>query len=392
MMPFQSLICTSRAAHATPRLPGRHRLRRGVRAGVFCALGFVFAFTGPGCRRADPGPLPEPDFPERALLWLKTDHGLLFQPPTDQDRLLETESTEVYMPTASGRVESALFGSVRTRNFGNTLRAAFHEGIDIAPMRRDARGRPLDEIYAAADGRVAFINPTGGASSYGIYVVLAHDDLLGEYYTLYAHMASVPRSLRVGQRVKAGHVLGVMGNTANTGIPMVRAHLHFEILLMMNRRFDRWFAAQQLTGIRDIHHGWNMHGINPLTPWLRAQERSGKPYLCMASYVPGIPPAFELVVRTQRPLDYFRRYPLLWQGPVASGGGPVVLNVSESGLPIQGRAATPEEIELLGSDDTHVLTVDPDVLGRNGRYLIRRSGSQWQITDEGRRWLSILRY
>ncbi len=355
------------------------------------AVAALIAFSG--CRRKAVDPLPEPEFPERALLWIEQrEQGNPFHTPTDQERLLDTDCIEVYMPTASGRVESALFGSVRTRNVGNTLRASFHEGIDIAPMRRDARGRPLDKIYAAADGRVAFINPVGGASNYGIYIVLAHDDTIGEYYTLYAHLASVSDTLRVGRHVKAGDVLGIMGNTANHRMPMARAHLHFEIVMMLNRRFDRWFTDQQLTGINNRHHGWNLRGIDPLTPWLLAQTSGTAPRLCMATHLPTIPPAFEIVFRTPGHLDFYQRHPLLWQGHPMPGNGAIVMKVSESGLPLQGREANAEELELLGAENARVLSVDTEVLGRNGRYLIRNNNGRWVITDEGRRWLSILRY
>ena len=43
----------------------------------------------------------------------------------------------------------------------------FHEGIDIKPLRRDARGEPLDEVRAIADGKVVHTNPVPGYSNYG---------------------------------------------------------------------------------------------------------------------------------------------------------------------------------------------------------------------------------
>ena len=43
----------------------------------------------------------------------------------------------------------------------------FHEGIDIRPLYRDARGEPLDEVRAIADGKVVHTNPVAGFSNYG---------------------------------------------------------------------------------------------------------------------------------------------------------------------------------------------------------------------------------
>ena len=131
---------------------------------------------------ASPPPPPPPPPP---LLWSK----LVF--PTQQQGLLEEGREDVFQPTAAGTRESALYGSVRTVNRGGRLLASFHEGIDIAPVRRDRRGRPLDDVLAVAEGKVAYVNKVAGNSTYGKYAVVEHDDPMGPVYTLYAHLASV---------------------------------------------------------------------------------------------------------------------------------------------------------------------------------------------------------
>src|SRR5450432_245601 len=50
----------------------------------------------------------------------------------------------------------------------------FHEGIDIRPLHRDARGEPLDEVRAIADGKVVYVSRAAGDSNYGRYVVVEH--------------------------------------------------------------------------------------------------------------------------------------------------------------------------------------------------------------------------
>ncbi len=308
--------------------------------------------------------------------------------PTDQRDLWNTESTEVFQPTASGRIESALYGSTRTRSFGGRLLPAFHMGIDIAAMQRDRRGRPLDQIYAVADGRVGYINRVAGNSNYGIYIVLLHDDPVGEIYTLYAHLARVEPGLSEGQNVQRGQVIGVMGNTASTGLPMVRAHLHLEVGVVKNQRFLSWYRTQDLPVVHGTYHGFNLTGIDPLAIF---GERDSDLQFSLLKYLQALSPAFTIALRSDKTPDYFTRYPLLWQGPPHRGEA-VVLTVSEAGVPLIGRTATAEEVRAMGRHRAHVLSVDEAVLGRNGRRHIVRRGGAWTLGTAGERWMNILLY
>ncbi len=139
--------------------------------------------------------------------------------PIPQTRLLDPDAADVFQPTASGRPQSALYGSTRTGRRGKYLRATFHEGIDLAACRRDRRNRPLDEIFAVADGQAAYINRIAGNSNYGKYVVLTHADPVGKIYTLYAHLAAIAPGLRAGRPVQAGQTIGRMGNTSSSPFP-----------------------------------------------------------------------------------------------------------------------------------------------------------------------------
>ena len=315
--------------------------------------------------------------------------GLVYGYPTDQRHLYNTESLEVYQPTAAGRVESALYGSVRTVQSGGRLLPSFHAGLDIAALRRDRRGRPLDEIYAVTDGTVAYINPVAGNSNYGIYTVLVHPDPMGDIFTLYAHLARVRDGLRAGQKVRRGEVLGVMGNTSSGGgIPMHRAHLHFEIGMINNMRFHSWYRKQNQVPDHGTYHGHNLTAINPLAIY---GDGGGEIEFRMLDYLRRKPPAFELVFRSSMPLDYFNRYPGLWEGPPYEGGA-MTVTVSEGGVPLRGRSATPEEVGALGNARARVLSVDEDVLGRNGRRIIVRRGGRWHLGRNGERWLEIMTY
>lgn len=91
-----------------------------------------------------------------------------------------------------------------------------HGGVDLV----NQKGGKVP-IYASADGTVRLIKNT--ATGYGKYVILTHSILGVKYETVYAHLDSY--SVKVGQKLKQGEQLGIMGTTGtSTGI-----HLHFEI-------------------------------------------------------------------------------------------------------------------------------------------------------------------
>lgn len=93
-----------------------------------------------------------------------------------------------------------------------------HNGIDISGS--GIYGKP---ILAAEDGQVAIASYNAGG--YGYYVMINHgqDDSSNSYATLYAHMTSY--TVKVGQSVKKGDVIGYVGSTGDSTGP----HLHFEI-------------------------------------------------------------------------------------------------------------------------------------------------------------------
>lgn len=116
-----------------------------------------------------------------------------------------------FNPTANQRITSE-FGK---RDFAELQ---FHSGMDLGAIVPGVEG---DEIYAVADGtcRVSKIDSGNINVGYGNYVIVEHDG----YCTLYAHLKKL--EIRVGEDVKAGQVIGHMGNTGKS----TAAHLHFEL-------------------------------------------------------------------------------------------------------------------------------------------------------------------
>ena len=320
-------------------------------------------------------------------------------PPSPQKNLLTPDVPGVLQPTGSGRLESAKFGSTRTNPRGG---AAFHEGVDIAATARDRKGVATDPVYAVAEGRVAFVNSVAGNSSYGKYVIVEHPDpslgliarrdgssVPAVVYTLYGHLADIRFGIRPGRTVQPGEEIGTLGNTSNTTppIPRDRSHLHWEVGVLLNRRYEIMSREQKLRPDFGNYNGGNLFGFNPLD-FYAAHARD--PELTMASFLATVPPACEILLRGRYP-DYFQQHPGLWNG-AAYNGGPMRLTLSESGAPLSGRNATTAEITLLGNQRMAVVKVDAAALGRNGRGYVAPIGSKWQFTDKGRQWVDLLLY
>ncbi len=338
--------------------------------------------TGPASAPPEALPAPSPAPSPPPSIWARMVY------PTDQADLLDPEKPGVYQPTAAGTPESALYGSVRTVRKGRRLLASFHKGIDIAALRRDRRNRPLDPICAVAEGTVAYINRVAGNSTYGLYLVLVHDDPVGPVYTLYSHLTSFADGLKAGQRVAPGDVLGVMGTTATYRIPLPRAHLHFEIGLICNRRFAGWARSRKIRNDHGNYNGWNLMPVDPLEFF---RSRAGDPGRDFLDHLRSIPLAFEAVIPVKKFPDFFRRYPALWEGdPVERGA--IAISCCQYGIPLRGRTATAEETEKLGNARILISNVDREALGRNGRRVIAFRKDRWTLGSNGANWLSLLTY
>jgi len=163
--------------------------------------------------------------------------------PTENRALLDKQPEKFYQPTISRRLISGMFGFVRTSEPEPArIFEHFHKGIDIRPLHRDTSGEPTDVVEAAADGEVVRVNRDEKISDYGRQVIVKHEWGIYPVYTIYGHLASV--GVEVGQIVKAGDPLGVMGWTG-PGLTRNRAHLHFEVAFQINRKFAEWVESQK---------------------------------------------------------------------------------------------------------------------------------------------------
>ena len=89
----------------------------------------------------------------------------------------------------------------------------FHNGIDLIGG---------NEIVATADGEVVSTRNEGKQYGNGCYVRIKHSNGL---YTLYYHLKSGSVTVKKGQKVTKGQVIGIIGKTGKaTGV-----HLHYQI-------------------------------------------------------------------------------------------------------------------------------------------------------------------
>jgi murein DD-endopeptidase MepM/ murein hydrolase activator NlpD len=217
-------------------------------------------------------------------------------------------------PTSTGDPESGLFGCHRTGG------ERFHEGIDLKPISRDRRGEPTDSIFAAMPGIVRHISQNPGLSNYGRYIVIEHDGLNLPICTLYAHLSAIAPGLHEGERVQRGQTIGTMGRSSSEfAIPKERAHMHFEMDVLLTQDFQSWYNYRRFGSKNDhgIWNGMNLVGFDPLDflTQLRAHKVDD-----FTQYLRGQAPAVRVRIATHFIPDFVKRYPALVTKPYPTQG------------------------------------------------------------------------
>ncbi|MGB0582706.1 MAG: M23 family metallopeptidase [Limisphaerales bacterium] len=312
-----------------------------------------------------------------------------YLPTPNRDIFKTGAETRFYAPTPGKDWVSGTYGCVRSQGL------QFHEGIDILRVNTDRRGEPIDEVKAAATGTVAYVNGAAGKSNYGKYVILRHRVEGVSVYTLYAHLKSVVTGMKRGTLVKAGQTIAVMGRTANTrtAIARYRAHLHFEIALVLNDRFDRWYKTAYKGGVNEhgIWNGRNLLGLDP-TAIMREQQNKGQRF-SLLNYIRYRPEMFRVLV-PKKDFFYARFYrPLMRRNPVAEKNGIDGYEIifDYAGIPCQLIPRSKSEVKF--SSDPTLLSVD-DALAREKRCrkLLYFKNGKWGLTRSGSQMIEILTY
>ena len=140
-----------------------------------------------------------------------------------------------------------------------------HNGVDLWGPAKKIYNEAWHDGKVIAAGTSALKNPDGSLGGVGWYVDIRSIIDGKPFVTRYAHM--VENSLKVvkGQKVEAGTILGVMGNTgASAG-----RHLHFEIC---KGRVHRWTSdgsgfVDPLKFVKNVIEKWELaQSIPQATP------------------------------------------------------------------------------------------------------------------------------
>jgi murein DD-endopeptidase MepM/ murein hydrolase activator NlpD len=312
-----------------------------------------------------------------------------FQFPTANHALYEIGGElKFFAPTAPDKPwTSGSFGCVRDNG------TRMHEGLDIRHLQTDRHGEPVDPVMATADGTVVYISTRPSLSNYGNYLVIRHVVEGIEIYSLYAHLSAIHPGLKIGEAVKAGEVIATMGRTSNAEtILKERAHVHFELNVLVNDNFASWFAKNSAE--RNDHGEWNGQNLNGLDPReiLLAEHNPIKKF-SLKEFLRSQTELCRVVVRATN-FPYLKRYPMLvLKNPVAEkqgvAGYEIALNFNGVAFALMPRA----ESEIKSRAKFQLLSVNETEERANPcrKLVVRRSG-RWQLADAGLRELELLTY
>ncbi len=118
-----------------------------------------------------------------------------------------------------------------------------------------------EHVYAVADGVVERVHSDPNDQRGREYVRLSHFG--GMVFTQYFHLAAIPRGLTRGVRVKAGDVIGLLGDT---GLEGESRHLHFALSIRPSKEFSEAY--------------WDP------TPWLARWPLRAPPHGTVAGFLP----------------------------------------------------------------------------------------------------------
>ena len=313
-------------------------------------------------------------------------HALDLKLPTDNGALLVNDGQGYFQfvdrnfeGVKSTPWEGGQFGFVRdARRVGNRIAyARFHEGMDVKPTKRDARGNPEDDVRPILPGTVVYVTATAGQSNYGRYIVVQHDLPDGIYFSLYAHLASA--NVAVGDAVTHASVLGRMGYTG-AGIDQRRAHLHVELNLLLNPEFETWYSGH----FRSPNHHGNYNGMNLLGVDLQAlfKAHARNPQITVSEFIQNDEAWFEVTVPGSSKMDFLKRYP--WLNPTPSIPAQAwKIRCTRWGLPVSVTAS----LSPVSQPVVTWVKDDPVPHYYNTRGLVSNSG---QITVSGIQFVRLL--
>ena len=311
--------------------------------------------------------------------------------PTDNDAIFHGGGADFYQVIErdyhgekSTPWEGGQYGFVRDpeQTSAGVMYTRFHEGIDIKPLHRDERGEPTDEVRAIADGNVAYASLVAGYSNYGKYIVIEHNWGGSPYYSLYGHLSKI--DVRAGEVVHRGQHIAVMGYTG-AGINRERAHVHLELNLLLNHKFQEWYDVVHPhdPNHHGIYNGINLAGIDIAKFYLALHEN---PSLTIPQFLSEQEIYFKVAFPKSRSFELPKLYPWMVKG--SGGAKSWTVSFARSGLPLR------IEPSARGVKQPEVVYVKPSRL--DASYLTNGMAtgptSRAHLTQYGQQTLQLLIY
>jgi murein DD-endopeptidase MepM/ murein hydrolase activator NlpD len=313
--------------------------------------------------------------------------------PTDNDAIFRGGGPEFYQyidrdykGVKSTPWEGGQYGFVRdpAETAAGTVYTRFHEGVDIKPLQRDDRGEPTDPVRAIAPGLVVHTNPVPRYSNYGKYVVVEHRWDGCKYYSLYGHLSSI--QVHPGQRVQQRDQLGVMGYTGE-GLNQTRAHLHFELNLMLSRQFESWHDSLFKTdpNHNGLYNGLNLAGIDVARLYLALRDR---PSLTIPEFLSGEETLYRVLLPDSGHFDLLRFYPWMLRQKNTEKAGSWEVSFNRAGVPLKiepgGKRVGGPELSYMKQTGIESSTLTRDQVAGRGQGA--------HLTDKGKRFARLLIY
>jgi murein DD-endopeptidase MepM/ murein hydrolase activator NlpD len=199
----------------------------------------------------------------------------------------------------------------------------------------------------------------------------------------------------VDQPVKAGETIAVMGRTTNTRerISKDRAHVHFELDLLVNDQFAAWYK-KTFPDQRNDHAHWNgqnLLGIDPRLVFLEQQRRGTN--FSLREFLRNQTELCRVTVR-KTDFQWLKRFPqLLVHSPTTPGEGIAGYEVSLNYNGIPFRLNPLAASELKGRERFRITHVNDAEYQKNPcRRLIVKRGDRWELGRNGTHLLELLTY
>jgi murein DD-endopeptidase MepM/ murein hydrolase activator NlpD len=263
----QELYCSESCLRATRRQRARARaailrrwsLRLGAPALLVFGVAILWTHHRAPARRSISVAWPE------IAEWQQQPPPVVFGPPwppTDQQWTAVFDGARWTFPLPGPARRAAtpdgnIFAPAPPREPPARCRDEGHCGVDL--------GGELwgEHVYAALDGVVERVQAEGNDAPGGRSVRILHFG--GMAYTQYFHLAATPKRIVRGAHVRAGDVIGLLGDT---GLDRGRAHLCFALSVRPSRELAEvyWDPAPWLAGaaLRVPPHGTVAGYVPPL--------------------------------------------------------------------------------------------------------------------------------